>query len=718
MRHPWCWGISGIFGSPSRLCTDHAGRLLSLFLSACIVSATAFAQASTESGAPEDTMEEIVVTARKVEENLQDIPMSVQVLTADLLQELNVTSFYELQFNIPGLVVNNVGMFGAGFALRGVTDQGGTSLSVATHLNGVYLGRSNLALARLFDLERIEVLKGPQGTLYGRNATGGSINFITQAPLEEWGAEVEAAYGSYHTARVQGHFNLPFNKAAFRLAFIGSEGDGYIRNAVDDRTFGENDFWGVRASLRIDATDKLIIDLMAQHVADDGATGELWSPPSQYLPDPDDIRLTSVTLDNPYLETTSDNVSLNVGYDLGFAALRSITGFAHNLVSDLDDCAGAPQFKGCIRGSDPDQYDQWSQELQLVSQPKDSVSWLLGLYYFHADRSLHFHTLIPLLSPLPITNRYSDSVETAYAAFGELRWRLSELWSLTGGLRLSHETNRESDIGTGTRDNHELTTAEGSWNSPSWRVGVEYTAASSSIIYASISTGFKSGAVSTVRLPTGQFDNFSPEDLIAYELGLNSQWLDRRLTLNGNAFYYDFRDLQILSTFIFDGELITDVENAAKARIYGLDVSGDYQLSDRLLWSFGTVWLPGREFVEFVSEWTGDNLSGNSVPRAPEWSTTTALSYRFMLRDSGHVSARLEYNYRSNYYFTKENNPLLAQNSFGLLNLYLGFEPDDSKWRIFAIGRNLTNADYYNQIFIQSSPGYPATWEAGINIRF
>lgn len=705
-------------GSNNRPGTGNIAWLLCLYLAGSFISATSIAQASMESGALEDSMEEIVVTARKVEENLQDIPMSVQVLTADLLQEIKVTSFYELQFNIPGLVVNNVGMFGAGFALRGVTDQGGTSLSVASHLNGVYLGRSNLALARLFDLERIEVLKGPQGTLYGRNATGGSINFITKAPQEEWSAEVEAAYGSYHTARVQGHFNLPFEKAAFRLAFIGSEGDGYIRNVADDRTFGESDFWGVRASLRIDATDRMTFDLMAQHVTDDGATGELWSPPPQYLPDPDDIRLTSVTLANPYLETASDNVSLNIGYDLGFATLRSISGFAHNLVRDLDDCAGAPQFKGCIRGSDPDEYDQWSQELQLVSPSSESVSWLLGLYYFQADRSLHFHTLIPLFSPLPITNSYSDSSETAYALFGELNWQLNDSWSLTGGARLSRETNRESDIGTGTRDNQELTNAEGSWNNASWRLGVEYSAASNSMIYASVSTGFKSGGVTTVQLPTGQFDDFAPEDLTAYEVGVNSQWLDRRLTLNGNAFYYDFRDLQIQSTFIYKGEVITDIENAAKARIYGLDFSGDFQLSDQLILSFGTVWLPGREFVDFVSEWTGDSLSGNTVPRAPEWSTTTALSYRFLLRELGQVSARLEYNYRSDYYFTKENDPLLAQNSFGLLNLYLAFEPSDAKWRIFAIGRNLTNADYYNQIFIQSSPGYPATWEAGFDVRF
>ena len=178
-------------------------------------SATTFAQTPVEAGIQGAALEEIIVTARKIEENLQDIPMSVQVLSMDLLAEVDISSFYELQFNIPGLVVNNLGLFGAGFALRGVTDQGGTSQAVATHLDGVYLGKSNLALARMFDMDRVEVLKGPQGTLYGRNSTGGSINFITRAPQDAPGAEVEAVYGSFDTVRTQGHVNLPFESGRF-----------------------------------------------------------------------------------------------------------------------------------------------------------------------------------------------------------------------------------------------------------------------------------------------------------------------------------------------------------------------------------------------------------------------------------------------------------------------------------------------------------------------
>ena len=279
--------------------------------------------------------------------------MSVQVLSGESLDESGVTRLHELQFAIPGLVVNSIGMFGAGFSLRGVADQRVAGLSVAPHLNGVYLGDSNVAIARMFDIERIEVLKGPQGTLYGRNSTGGSINIITQPPQDSLASEIEVSLGTFDTTRAQGHLNLPVQTAAVRLAFITSDGDGYIRNSVDERRFAEDDFWGLRGSLRIQASDDLRVDVMAQHIRDDGASGDLWTPHPDFLVDPHDIRLTTVTLENPYLISEIDNLNVNLEYDLGYPSLRSITGYAHSRVRNVDDCAGLPVLQGCNRSALP-----------------------------------------------------------------------------------------------------------------------------------------------------------------------------------------------------------------------------------------------------------------------------------------------------------------------------------------------------------------------------
>jgi iron complex outermembrane receptor protein len=697
-----------------------AGWPLSLAAVGFMAATATFAQTSLDSAAEASVLEEIIVTARKVEEHLQDIPMSVQVLSADLLDEIDLTQLIDLQFNIPGLVVNNLGLHGAGFALRGVADQGGSTLAIATHLNGVYLGSANSAITRMFDLERVEVLKGPQGTLYGRNATGGSINLIMRLPEDAFSAEIEAALRSFDTTRLQGHVNIPFENAAFRLAFIGSEGDGFIRNSIDNRTFAENDFRGLRGSLLVQLADKLQLSVMLQHVVDDGEIGELWLPRPDFLVDPSDIRLTTVTLANPYLISEDDNISVAIDYDFGLANLHSITGYARNKVRDLDDCAGLPILRDCVRGTNPTRYDQWSQEFQLVSSGDAVVEWIVGVYFFESDLFRNFYQLTPVIDPNPTIDRDTTSEDSATAAFGQATWHLTERWSMTGGLRLNKEKSRVSTIGTGVNDSPTLATLENSWDNLSWRLDLGYAATDAVLIYAGISTGFKSGGITIVAAgqPGGVLDNFDPEDLTAYEAGVKTHWLNQRLTLNGAAFYYDFRDLQVSTSSISENELIFETDNAAHAEIYGIDTDGVFQITDRLTLTGGVVWLPKREFVEYRNDRTGDLLSGNKLTRAPEWTATAAINYEHALRRHGNLSVRLEYSYRSELFYTIDNDPLFAQDSTGLLNIFLNFASNSEKWKIFASGRNLGNVDYFNQVFLQSSPGYPDTYEMGIGYRF
>lgn len=682
----------------------------------------AFSQPSTQTHpqahSNEALLDEIIVSARKIEEQVQDIPISVQVLSAEFLDKVDLSHLFDLQFNVPGLVVNNVGGYGAGFSLRGISDQGGTTLSVASHLNGVYLGNPNLAISRMFDLQRIEILKGPQGTLYGRNATGGSINFITQPPSDDFAGGIEVAYGSFDTARIQGYINLPSEKVDFRLAAIGSGGDGYIGNSVDSRMFSEKDFWGVRASLRIALTENLQLDLMSQYVEDTGASGELWLPNPDFLPDPGDLQLTTVTLADPFLVTKNDISSAVFEYELGFGMLRSTTGYAHSDVDNKDDCAGqGPGLAGCVRKIGPDIHKQWSQEFQLVSTAESAFDWLAGAYYYDATDSNYYYLLTPALSPNPPSNEYTTIAGKAYAVYGQVAAQLASRWRLTGGLRLSREESQVSNIGTGTTDNLTLVVVDGDWDNTSWRLDLAYSPADDVLAYASISTGFKSGSITANKLPSGDYDGFEPEDLLAYEAGLKSEWPQQGLVLDTSVFYYDFRDMQV-STLIFDGtRFVPETDNAAKAEIYGLDAAATYALTELLTLSGGLTWLPKRDFVEYIND-AGDTLSGNKLSRVPEWTASGAVDFTYPLGDSGSISARVEYNYRSAYFFTKENDPRYWQDDFGLLNVFLDFESADSKWYVFASGRNLTDEDYFTQVFIQSSPGYPKTFETGFGLRF
>jgi iron complex outermembrane receptor protein len=583
-------------------------------------------------------------------------------------------------------------------------------------MNGVYLGSSNLAIARMFDLARIEILKGPQGTLYGRNATGGSINIIPAAPETVFSAGIEASWGSFETARIQGHLNLPFEKSSLRLASIVSSGDGFIHNSVDKRRSAEKDFQGLRVAYRAVPYERLEIDVMAQRVEDVGATGELWLPRPDFLPDPSDIRLTTVTLAKPFLETVNDNASVGIEYDLGFATLHSVTGYARSEVRGVDDCAGLPILAGCIRSVMPSLHEQASQELRLASPGGSRVDWLVGAYYYDADESRDYFQLTPVIDPEPTDDSFSTYGETTIAVFGQATLQLGDRWSVAGGLRLSNEQRRLASIGTGSDNLPTGVRADESWANDSWRLDAAYSLTDESLVYASVSTGFKSGGMDV--LAGGIVDDYDPEQLVAYEAGVKYRRPDRRLSLQWAAFFYDFQDLQVSTSTITDSGLIFETDNAARAEIYGIDTEGALQLAGRVSVTAGVVWLPKRDFVEYRNDRIGDTLSGNRLTRAPEWTATTALDYRHPLPGGGTLSARLEYDYRSDYFYTIDNDSRFAQASFGLLNLYLRFEAASQEWYAFLAGRNLGNEDYFTQVFLQASPGYPDTFEAGFGRRF
>ncbi len=664
---------------------------------------------------PQQGVEEFVVTARKVPEALSRVPASIQAVSGEFLDRRNLSSPYDMQFEVPGLVLNNRGMFGAGLALRGVTDEGGGTLAIAPHINGVYLGRSNAAVARQFDVERVEVVKGPQGTLYGRNATGGSINVVTRAPADELEAQFTVSAGSFDTATARAEVNVPGETIAARFAFAGADGDGFIRNSVDDRRFAAEDYTAQRASLRTRPTAALRVDVMAQRVDDDGASGELWLPRKDRLPDPNDIHLTTVTLDDPHLFATNDFVGVDATYELDRLTLRSITGYARNETDALDDCAGIAQLQGCVRGVRPLRYEQRSQELRLQSSVEEPLRWLLGVFYFEADELQRFHFLVPGIAPVPVNDYTATSAETSYAVFGDVTRALGDRWRVSGGLRLSRDEDRSARVGTGTADAASAA-ASGSWEDASWRVGFELDAAEGLLLYANVSTGFKSGGSTTELLPNGEFDSYAPERLLSYEAGVTFALPGRRSTLRASAFDYDFEDMQVRTIAVLENRVTSVIDNAAAARIRGLDVAAATQISGRVSLSGGLVWLPTREFVEFVTA-SGASLAGNDVSMAPEWSASVSVGYRAPLAGRGELSAELDLAYRSEFYFTKENDAIARQDSFGLVNLLVRFDSLTAGWHVFAAVRNLLGTDYFNQALIQSAPGQPRRYEVGFGWR-
>ena len=342
---------------------------------------------------------------------------------------------------------------------------------MAPHLNGVYLGDANLAIARMFDLERIEVLKGPQGTLYGRNSTGGSMNFITRAPVDSTDAQLELSYGSFETARAQGHVNLPMGKAASRIAFIASDGDGYIRNTVDDRRFAEDDYWGLRGAMRVTPRDDLRIDFTAQSIRDDGGARRALAAKPEFPPVRNDIRLTTVTLENPYLIRTSitststsstSSGSLPCGPSPATRAARCETSTTAARISPWLRAASAPRYR--MKPSNGARSCSWSSRIARHFRNR-------GRVLRRSDGELEFMFTRLLETPPLREDSHSTFSDPAAALFGQATVRLADRWSATAGVRLSREEHRMSSIGTGV-DDVPLVVGEIDSDDLSWRLDV------------------------------------------------------------------------------------------------------------------------------------------------------------------------------------------------------------------------------------------------------
>lgn len=665
----------------------------------------------------EPLLDEIVVTARKYEENLLRVPMSVQVLSGEFLDESDITSLYDLQFAVPGLVVASTGMFGPVLTLRGITNESATGQSVATHMNGVFLGRADQSLARMFDVERVEVLKGPQGTLYGRNSSAGAVNILSRIPEHEFGASFEAATGNYATTRIEGQVNVPVGAYALRVAGTASDSDGIIRNTADDRRFAEDDYRGLRMFFSGALTPAVDLRLMAQRVIDDGAAYDLWLPAKSHMPDPNDPHLTTVTDPNPFLHLQNDLVSADITWSFDGAWLQSVTGYARNVTTARDDCEGSPELPNCVRGLDPWTFEQWSQEFRLASAQGSGIEWIVGANFFNGREFRNYYFELGQPEPVLLSDYTADADENAWGAFGQATWRLGSGFSLTTGLRYSVERYAIEDADDAVNDSPPAS-ADDQWDDTSWRLGLQYEPDEWTLWYTSLATGFKSGGISTERLSNGDYLGYLPETVLTWELGVKRRSAVASRSVAANVFYNEFEDLQVQTLGIVDGELLFFIDNVPAARVYGMEGVAEAAVGKHWTVAVTVSWIPERHFIEDYVSLDGSSIEGNVLSRAPEWSAGANVEYRSPPVAGGNLYARLDYSYRSAVFYTKENRPQASQGAFSLFNTYVRFERPESRWYLFASARNLFDEHYFNQVLLQSSAGWPSTWEVGFGLRY
>jgi iron complex outermembrane receptor protein len=704
---------------------------------------------------------DIVVTAQRREENLQRTALAVSAIAGDKLTEASITQATDLTRLVPSIQVAPAASF-TQIYLRGIGTFGANAFAeqgVAFNLDGVYLSRPAAPAGLFYDLERVEVLKGPQGTLYGRNASGGAVNVITAKPrLGEIGGNLTAEYGNYDAFKLSGAVNLPLgDKVALRVAGQHAQHDGYYSDGYDDE-----DTQAVRAQLR-GKFDRVDVNLSMDyaHVGGKGSGGTIMpllfgehgkrlgpSDPAviaAYVARPPAPPVPQVIAKgNGYQDNDFFGLAANLNVDLGFGQLTILPAYRK---TNLDFLNYAPSFKIDIN----EDSHQSSLEVRLAGD-SGPVQWLVGGYYF--DEDVVADQLFDQGSNGTLIQ--SDLDTRSLAAFGQATVSLSDRFRLTGGLRYTTDRKRQDSyaesrpfVGFVPPGPPNFTpiilaiptnaTSDVDFNKLTWKAGLEFDAGPHSLLYASVATGFKSGA-----LFAAQGINYSsPEKLTAFTLGSKNRFLDNRLQVNVEAFYWDYKDqqishlgpVQVASTPggpIFGP--IFRTENAGSATLYGAEAELLFQASPNDLVSANLQYLhtkydeldyqfysttgapPVLGCPTSLTTQTGASpqariydvsCGGRPLVNAPRFTLNLAYEHNFDLGDHGNIRIGADTRIESSRYLSIEFLDLGRQDSYMMSNARITYETANGRYALTAFINNIEDELVFSNSL--QSPAKPGT---------
>ena len=688
-----------------------------------------------------NALEEIVVTATKRAQSLQDVPIAVNAFSAETIEVAGINNAGDLAILTPALNINvNTNPFAARMIIRGVgTAQTDPALepSVGLFIDGIYLGRTGLGMSDLTDIERIEVLQGPQGTLYGKNTNAGAISVITKKPsFEKSEGYVEASVGNYSMNKLTASASGPLTQnLAYRLSGNINQRDGYYDNSagVD---FNDADDWNIQGKLQWEPTESLSILLSGSRVERDttccgadavqteSVNNELvaqgLSPDSN---DPYDYNVQS-NADNRFA-MESDLLSMTIDYDTGWGAIKSITAW-NDYSYRVDQDPDRSELDILTLSNDKSSGDSFSQELRFTASPSDNVDYMLGVFYleqntkrggdepfvFIGDDIITIGSQQDLPFPLPfnflvqpgdsLTLDMNQDAETI-AFFGQGTWHIGDQWHITGGLRWSDE-EKKSDLFSQTYStafsNQILgasfldsvstpidATLERSSDNVDWTLRAVLDISDDSMVYASAGTGTKSGGFQTVN---GAADDreFDDEDTTTYELGIKSTLLDARLRINAAAFYSEIENFQAQRQL--ETGLGTYVSNEAKVETSGVDFQVEAAPMPNLVLSAGLLYMHKYEITDGPEK-------GADLPFTAEFSGTLAATLVFPLGDGG-VYWRTDYSYMDDHSTNVASAAQLRDADYdnrNLVNSKLGWR--NNSWNVSVWGKNLTDDKYAMQ---------------------
>ena len=674
----------------------------------------------------------VTVTARKREETLQEVPVAVTAYTAEALDRLNVEDLGDLDAFVPNLTI---------YAARGSTSTvtayirgvgqadplWGVDPGVGIYLDDVYIARPQGALLDVFDVERIEVLRGPQGTLYGKNTIGGAIKYVSSPLEEDFYGRVAGTVGDYEQADVKASVNVPIAPGwVARVAAASLHRDGYGENITNGQPVSDKEILAARATIGYLGSEDFWFRLTADWMDDkSGVRGAQMLAPNtnalinvRNVPPLDhryDIRSGMPNINN----TQMDGASFTAGWNIGDAwTLKSITAFRESDTETNIDFDTLPQKIADVKAFYSD--EQTSQEFQLNYDDAGAFRGVAGLYWFEGEAGGQVLNNFFNLS-------FGDTqgvVETdSIAVYGEGTYDLSEQWSITGGLRFTDEEKTVDVLNRCYTDATYTTLAalctaanrtpiaadfedSETFKNVSPKLSVDYRWDENTLVYALVSRGFKSGGFN-IRAQATQFPRsrlpFDDEEVTSFEIGAKNSFLDETVFLNLAYFHNDYKNIQlsVFTSFDSDGDgqndaFFGDFTNAGKGTVQGIELEYALQLTDHFSLQGNVAWLDA-EYDEFLTEAANGTVSNiadsQKFTNAPEYSGTISGVYTRPLASGGSITARLTHSYQGEVYPTTDLSEAIKEDGYGLTSAGIIWQTP-GPWSFALEGNNLWDTEY------------------------
>lgn len=677
-------------------------------------AANAFAQAND--GERRAQLEEVVVTASRREEGLQSIATSIAAVTAEDLDKQGITGFLQVAESVSGLELKqHRGLISSGIYIRGVGTSGSTPAdpSVGVVIDGVYQQSIGSAFTELLDIQRIEVLRGPQGTLFGKNTTAGVIRVITEKPdTTEFSGRLQGVYGNLDNQEFRGLVNIPIVEGTLgaRISAYSAERDGYTRNVYAGEDTRNIDRQGWRGKLLWNVTDAFEAQLTAERHKQKARmdTGLVEYPASLLEQFGDLLPPIGIGRVQQSPESTSEDISryiLSLNWDIHNHSVSLVSSY-----EEIDDFLATDQDGTILEGElgagtvtyieSVAEREVITHELQVASNFTGAWNYILGGFWQNVDRSSNVDIFVG--AGIPVNRPPSIDDFTSQALFGNVSHDFNDRWNISAGARYS-----EDEVVGGNN----FFTGKVKFDEWTYSLKVRYQLDPDKMIYASHDKGFKSGGINReLNLcsrggpcvnPNQAF--WEPEITYNYEIGIKSEWLDRRLRLNAALFYQIYEDFQVNQTLPGDsGVLLT---NAAEVQSTGIEADFTWLATNRFTLS-GSLAYMETEYDKYTGAPCSlptaprcvdgaQDMSGRILDNAPKLTYTLAGEYRDTLPTPANIEwfGRVDVSYKDSHYLHVMQPEEARQSGYHLLNARVGIENPD-RWRLTLWGRNLSDKDY------------------------